>query len=112
MVAALITATSSIKLIFSFQSFTLKFSFQSSISLKYPSESVTPTYPSEHKKCYNFLLFIKDAKQTGKLKVVEKGEKLVEANRVAACSFVQETDCTFCKGFVSAAMKKKVRNLY
>ncbi len=47
--------------------------------------------------------------KSGILKVLEKGERLVEGDRVAACSFVKSEEATFFSGFVSAAMKKKVR---
>lgn len=45
----------------------------------------------------------------GKITAVEKGQKLVDAGKVAGCSFAtQESDCLFFTGFIKAAMKKKV----
>ena len=44
----------------------------------------------------------------GCIKSVEKGQKLMDAGKVAGCSFATHDSTLYFTGFVRAAMKKKV----
>jgi hypothetical protein len=50
-----------------------------------------------------------DNVETGDMKGIEKGERLVEAGHVTACSVHMTSKDVYLSGMVKAAMKKKVR---